>query len=972
LKRTLPLLLFIFHFSFFTCQAQNGHLIDSLQNELKKYEVHKKELGSKVTPLMDSSRANVLYQIFRSCKNYNNDSAMKYAKECFAISQKCGYKKGIGNGYSAVGQVYGMEGNYTEALNNDMASLKQYEEIKDSQGMARSYDYIGCDNYEKGNYPEALKTFFDALKLHEDNGNRNGITFAYNHIGLVYDAIGRFPEALKNYQLALNEKRENGDTDNIAMTYNVIGITYFHEHNYPEALSAEVKSLKLSEAVKDKNRMIWVYNYTGEIYFAQADYSNALKNYENSFAIAGELKQADDVAYASIHIGEIYVKQANFQQALIYELKGLTLAKETGSKNFTKDAYQNLSNIYAKLGNYKAAYDNEVLYKQYYDTIYNRENEKKLTGLQMQYDFDKKQDSIKAVTAKQQDSLKAEQGKKDAIATKEIQNQKNIKYSLLGGLALVLVFAGFVFRSLSLSRKQSIEIEKGKQRAEQSEKFKEQFLANMSHEIRTPMNAVNGMTELLLEKKPRADQLTYLEAIRKSSDTLLHIINDILDLSKIEAGKMEMEQIDFSLKDTIEQVKQTLSFRAEEKGLQLITQINENIPDVLVGDPVRLNQILVNLGGNAIKFTEKGSVHFNVKKTAQNGIAFSIIDTGIGIPKDKMQQVFESFSQANTSDNRKFGGTGLGLSISKQLVELQGGKISVESEENAGTTFSFTLNYPAGSKEKLEQRILSEHKIDGSTLNGMRILIADDNEYNRIVAKDTLMLKAVVQIDEAENGEQVLEQLKNHNYDVILMDVQMPVIDGFEATKQIRNNFPAPKNNTPIIALTASVFRTDLDKCKRAGMNNYVPKPYKPWQLFGAIAEATGKERRYSTKVTINYQPSATSPNVTDLAYLRKFCEGDEAKMKKYINMYLKAIPIFTDRIEEALKTQNNQEIGSQAHALKSKMLMMGMNQSRDLAQAIELQCKDGSDFGPMHDNLNSLLSQLVLSVEELSTSKYS
>jgi signal transduction histidine kinase/DNA-binding NarL/FixJ family response regulator len=590
------------------------------------------------------------------------------------------------------------------------------------------------------------------------------------------------------------------------------------------------------------------------------------------------------------------------------------------------------------------------LYKQYYDSVYNKENDKKLTGLQMQYDFDKKQDSIKSVTAKQQDSLKAEQSKKDAIATKEIQNQKNIKYALLGGLLLVLVFAGFVFRSLRLSRKQRIEIEKEKQRAEQSEKFKEQFLANMSHEIRTPMNAVNGMTELLLEKQPRADQLNYLEAIRKSSDTLLHIINDILDLSKIEAGKMEMEQIDFSLKDTIEQVRQTLSFRAEEKGLQLITQIDDSIPDVVIGDPVRLNQILVNLGGNAIKFTEKGSVHikvavFNSPQTPaallpqtpkgamsdrtterlQNDfkspfrglgyaeetieITFSIIDTGIGIPKEKIQQVFDSFSQANTSDNRKFGGTGLGLSISKQLVELQGGRIGVESEEGAGTTFSFTLNYPEGSKEKLEQRILSEHKIDGSTLNGLRILIADDNEYNRIVAKDTLQLKAVVQIDEAENGEQVIELLKKNDYDVILMDVQMPVMDGYEATRQIRNNFPAPKNATPIIALTASVVKTDLDRCKQAGMNNYVPKPFKPWQLFGAIAEITGKEKKYvevkseKRKVKnegqlMTYDLPLTTSSITDLAYLHKFCEGDEVKMKKYIDMYLKSLPVFTERIE--------------------------------------------------------------------------
>ena len=275
--------------------------------------------------------------------------------------------------------------------------------------------------------------------------------------------------------------------------------------------------------------------------------------------------------------------------------------------------------------------------------------------------------------------------------------------------------------------------EQQRERAERSEKFKQQFLANMSHEIRTPMNAVMGMTNLLLDKNPRSDQFNYLDGIKKSSDNLLHIINDILDLSKVEAGKMELEQIDFSIRDVIEQVKQTLQHKAEEKGLQLLSHVDSAIPEVLISDPVRLNQVLMNLVGNAIKFTEKGSVTLEVRGNAEpvdlsrisreasresadaqpfdrltvTTLQFAITDTGVGIPKDKVQTVFESFSQANASDTRKYGGTGLGLSISKQFVELMGGKIYVESEEGSGTTFSFEINLPIGSPESNDSAEIS-------------------------------------------------------------------------------------------------------------------------------------------------------------------------------------------------------------------------------------------------------------------------
>jgi two-component system, sensor histidine kinase ChiS len=513
-------------------------------------------------------------------------------------------------------------------------------------------------------------------------------------------------------------------------------------------------------------------------------------------------------------------------------------------------------------------------------------------------------------------------------------------------------------------RKQKDEAETQRAKAEKSEQFKQQFLANMSHEIRTPMNAVMGMTNLVLGTPLDEKQRFYLEGIKKSSDNLLHIINDILDLSKIEAGKMELEHIDFSIHDLIDEVKQTLHHRADEKGLELITMIKTNVNDVILGDPARLYQVLINLAGNAIKFTEKGSVSLEVA-TTEDGIRFAIVDTGIGIPKDKLQTVFESFAQANASDTRKYGGTGLGLSISRQLAGMMGSGIEIQSIEGSGTTFSFTVSFEEGSAERLEQRMALEQSVDGSILDGLKILITDDNEYNRIVAHDTLKSVANVEIYEATNGKEAIDMAEKIQFDVILMDVQMPVMNGFEATKHIRTNFSSPAKDTPIIALTASVLRTDLDKCRQAGMDSYIPKPFNTQQLITGIAQVLKIELK-TNKKTKRSPENKLSSRITDMAYLDKFCEGDQIRKKKYISMFTSTAPGLIEIINAALADNDFETIASQVHSFKTKWIMMGMTGTKDLSIKLELLCRDGSDkkhiaelIGILESNIRKALTEL-------------
>ena len=399
---------------------------------------------------------------------------------------------------------------------------------------------------------------------------------------------------------------------------------------------------------------------------------------------------------------------------------------------------------------------------------------------------------------------------------------------------------------LEITQREKVVAEMDKIRAEQSEKFKQQFLANMSHEIRTPMNSVIGLTNLLIKTPLEDQQKKYLNVIKKSSENLLVIINDILDLSKIEAGKMDFEKIPFSIEDAVETAYHTLLFKADDKKLSFKINIHPDAPKILIGDPTRLNQILINIAGNAIKFTEKGGVTIEINEVSKEDnisfIQYSIIDTGIGIAEENIGKIFESFSQASGDTTRKFGGTGLGLTISKQLIELQGGSLQVRSQLGTGTTFSFTIPYPVAEEGETGQKKLSPLDFKPEDLRGTRILLVEDNPFNQMVAVDTLndMINDL-SIDVAENGKIGVEMVEKKDYDLVLMDIQMPEMDGFEATKAIRS-LQAPKNSIQIMAMTANVTTEEISKCFESGMNAYISKPFVTNDLINKIGELVKKK----------------------------------------------------------------------------------------------------------------------------------
>lgn len=366
-----------------------------------------------------------------------------------------------------------------------------------------------------------------------------------------------------------------------------------------------------------------------------------------------------------------------------------------------------------------------------------------------------------------------------------------------------------------------------------STKAKSEFLATMSHEIRTPMNAILGMTHLLKQDSPRKDQVEPINILDFSGRTLLSLIDDVLDFSKIEAGKIEFENIEFELSKLINVIMESFKATASNKGIELKNEVEEGIPNVLIGDPARLTQILNNLVSNALKFTEEGQVKVEVNTVGDYDDAvrlkFSIKDTGIGIEEERVDSIFESFTQASQNTKRLFGGTGLGLTISKQLAELQGGNISVESKEGEGSTFMVELTFDkATSTTEVEEHIKKEADIHGIT--GLKVLLAEDNVVNQKVMIRFLE-RWNIEMEVVNNGEEALEALKESNFDVILMDLQMPKMDGYEASEQIRKLDDPYKRNTPIIALTAAALKEVREKVYASGMNDFVTKPFNPVDL---------------------------------------------------------------------------------------------------------------------------------------------
>ncbi|GAL86435.1 signal transduction histidine kinase [Sporocytophaga myxococcoides] len=517
-------------------------------------------------------------------------------------------------------------------------------------------------------------------------------------------------------------------------------------------------------------------------------------------------------------------------------------------------------------------------------------------------------------------------------------------------------------------QKQTSEIlKKEKEHAEASSKAKEQFISVISHEIRTPMNTVVGMTNLLLQSQHYPEQRDYLNALKASSDNLLAIVNDILDLSKIESGKIFFEQTDFSLRNLLEDLRKTFAFKAAEKNVLITLNVSNDIPLYLKGDPFRLNQILLNLISNSVKFTEVGTIDIVAdlieSSPKEIQILFTIKDTGIGIPEEKLSLIFESFTQANLDISRKYGGTGLGLTITKKLIELQGGNIGVESKINEGSKFIFNLKFIRSQKTKI--RVPPESSINKfQGLDNLRLLVVEDNKMNQLVVLKFLE-KQNIQADIAEDGPQALELLKNKEYDLILMDIQMPGMDGYKVSEIIRKEFSEPKSSTPIIALTAMALSEVQEKIKVYGINDYILKPFSPDSLFSKIAENAGNITKDTTPIK-TLQPVITNQKHTDLTYLINASDNNASFIKQMIEIFLKQTPDFLSELRTFHDNQDWENFRKVMHKMKPTIKMMGINELNKNVEFIETSVKQQQNLSEVSSHLSIIDTVCQSSFKEL------
>lgn len=536
------------------------------------------------------------------------------------------------------------------------------------------------------------------------------------------------------------------------------------------------------------------------------------------------------------------------------------------------------------------------------------------------------------------------------------------------------------FNSVNLKQKEGIDglildcrdISQRKKDAEEllrAQKAKEQFLANISHEIRTPINGISGMAALLNQNPTKAERQTYLNAIKSAADNLKVIINDILDLASIESGKLQFEKIGFNLNDLLHSLIDTFGVQASEKGIELSYTLEKEANKVFIGDPVRLNQILINLISNAIKFTHAGYIRVSVRAEKIKGkiyrLRFDISDTGIGIPNDKLQTIFESFSQADASVTRKYGGTGLGLTIVKQLVELQDGTIRVKSKENEGSTFSFTISYQLGKTEFFDETKLYKPK-NNSQLKNASVLLVEDNDINRLYASSILKMWGC-HFETAENGVVALEKIRNNDFDVVLMDIQMPVMDGFETTKAIRQGDPK-KSKVPIIALTANATQKDFENCITAGMNDCITKPFTQEDLFQALTKYLGRKLTIKQRAVEELSKTKDLP-VIDLSYLKKVSNNNGQFIQEIVASFLESMPNTVEDIKTQLAQKNWEQLSRVVHKIKPTITLMGIHHLKDKIVLLEQESKNGQNENTIQElaeEVSLFLSRAIKSLREV------
>jgi signal transduction histidine kinase/CheY-like chemotaxis protein/Tfp pilus assembly protein PilF len=772
------------------------------------------------------------------------DKALKYLENALTIQQEINSKEDIALIYNNIGLVYDYKSEYKEAMEYFLKALKIEEELGNKEGISNVSNNMANIYSVWRNYEKALFYYLKSLKIEEELENKGGIAIAFNNIGIVYHDWKNYDKALEYYEKGLDIEKKIKNKSGIAKSLNNIAIIFDEKGEHKKALEYYTQSLKLEEELNNKIGVSIALSNIGEHYEERGNYNKALEYYQKSLDIDKEINNSVGFGQTYNQLGNLYVQLKNYNKALKYYNNSQNIVKPLNIIETITENYKGLANTYSLLGNHKKAFHYSNLYHNLKDSIFNKSMHKQLTIIQSGFEIEKRENEIEILNKnKQLQELEIKENQN------KLENQRILMLILIASIIVVIVFAIIFFKQLYQKNKankmlnlQNIEIRKNrlkliksKEKAEESDRLKSAFLANMSHEIRTPMNGILGFVELLNEDDIDNEQKSsYINLIKENGRQLLNIINDIIDISKIEAGQLSINSTDCDINKVLSEIYQ---FFNENKDIyddnEIVFRFNQEnkIDNLFISvDELRLKQVFINLIGNAFKYTNKGYIEFGYSFPNKKIIQFYVKDTGIGIPEDKFEFIFDRFRQVDDSFTRKYGGTGLGLTISRKLINLMDGRMWIESVAGKGSTFFFSLPYILVSKS-LEIPDEQNNLIINNNWKGKTILIAEDVDSNYQYI-EACLIKTKIDILRAKNGKEAVSICKeNIDINIILMDIQMPVLNGIDAAIEIKKFL----NKIPIIALTAYAVQDKLKEISKGPFEDSLTKPINTNDLLSAL-----------------------------------------------------------------------------------------------------------------------------------------
>ncbi len=690
--------------------------------------------------------------------------------------------------------------------------------------------YIELSNFniKTNNYKFSLSFAQKAIDYAKKTKNKKAEARGFSLLGSLYFDLKKYDDAIESYYKSIAQYNTFSPTSQQAYAYYKLGLCFMEKGEYSKADTYFDKAKTIYSSIKITSAIELLNLQKAIVYKAKGQYKLAVPIFNQIIAKPDSQDIFKTKAEALYQIGKIELENNRKNLALNYLTRAYDLnALDKNMEQKSKILFS-LSLVYEKLLNIDKAHKYLKEYIQLKDSI-SALNTKKLGS----EDYAEFKDGERMKTIEQMDKENKEQQKANKVA-KLISILAIALISILSLLSLSL-YKNNIIRNKSnlLLKEKNNELQLAKEKAEKASKARAEFLSTVSHELRTPLNAINGITHLLLEEDPKESQMNYLTSLKFSGNYLLTFINEILEINRIESSAIETENINFNLKLLLGNIQHSLKELASINNNAFTIDIDESIPDFLIGDPTKLSQIFLNLVNNALKFTKNGEVKVILKTTELNeeftAIHFEVLDTGIGIPEEKLESVFDSFSQGSIEINRKYGGTGLGLTIVKKLVDILGGKIEVESIVGKGSSFKFDLSFKIGKNEIVQEKTID---YNDDILKDKKVLLIEDNKINQMITKKMVENKGMI-CEVIDNGEDAIEAVKNNKYDVVLMDVHLPGINGTIATQTIRTF----DKKTKIIALTAISLNENREMLLSYGMNDVITKPFKPDEFYKAVAQ---------------------------------------------------------------------------------------------------------------------------------------